>query len=516
MQVIDLASIPPYSRRRWLKTVPLLGGAALSRWWSEPIPVAPHRLGNGYWLANVPDTPAVHLTPPKRSPFDWPVAELSAASGGSVALRWQPRRVGAGTSARLRLTSATDGREPVALTARLTQSGRVLGVFDIRFCTYMQPYELVIRPSDLAAVLTEGITLTQTAGRNPFWFFRPAPNVPTAPIALLPHLLPTTAIQPAPTWADRLCSLDSVQSFGWMEGCVLDGLLSYQVRDNRAKAALLAHTDLFFGENRFVYDGLVNERVENRVYNVEFLLPFAALAQVQPDHPAIDRAIQFCRDHANAEGIVADGKGPNRPLKTEECYTVSYPLAVLARQRNEADLAHLALQTLLARVTRLARPDCIYQRTQEQETPTYPNWARGVAWYLLGLAKTLPLLPPSPARDTLVTEFRQKANWVRTCQQRDGLWSCFLHQPETGTDTSGSAGIAAALAVGLANGLLPTTARPSVVAARRGLGTYLTPDGFLTGTAQANKGGEALQRSGYRVIAPYTLGFLGMIHAVID
>ncbi|MDF2963584.1 MAG: hypothetical protein K0S39_5319 [Paenibacillus sp.] len=56
-------------------------------------------------------------------------------------------------------------------------------------------------------------------------------------------------------------------------------------------------------------------------------------------------------------------------------------------------------------------------------------------------------------------------------KQPEGLWTCFLDEPETGIDTSGSAGIAAALALGARHDLLPpqyaTAAEQSLVDWRR-------------------------------------------------
>ncbi|GAA4399201.1 hypothetical protein GCM10023187_10680 [Nibrella viscosa] len=90
-----------------------------------------------------------------------------------------------------------------------------------------------------------------------------------------------------------------------------------------------------------------------------------------------------------------------------------------------------------------------------------------------------------------------------------------MHQPETGPETSGTAGIAAALAIGHNWGRLPQSYEKVVHTAWNGLKSHLTPDGYLRGTAQANKGGEDLQRNGFRVISPYTLGFLGQIQAAM-
>jgi len=101
------------------------------------------------------------------------------------------------------------------------------------------------------------------------------------------------------------------------------------------------------------------------------------------------------------------------------------------------------------------------------------------------------------------------------CAPRSTLWACYLGEPETGSECAGSAGIAAALALGARNGWLP---RGSMVAARRawkGLLAHLTPDGFLGGASQGNCCGEAFQRSGYRVIYPMAMGLLLQLEAAL-
>jgi hypothetical protein len=47
--------------------------------------------------------------------------------------------------------------------------------------------------------------------------------------------------------------------------------------------------------------------------------------------------------------------------------------------------------------------------------------------------------------------------------------------------------------------------------AQKGWKLILPHDGFLTGSSQVNKGGEAMQRNGFRVISAYTLGFIGIL-----
>ncbi|MBC7927866.1 MAG: glycoside hydrolase family 88 protein, partial [Bryobacteraceae bacterium] len=83
-------------------------------------------------------------------------------------------------------------------------------------------------------------------------------------------------------------------------------------------------------------------------------------------------------------------------------------------------------------------------------------------------------------------------------------------------DTSGSAGIAAALAIGVREGWLDAKARSAAAKTLAGLRAHLTPDGFLGGVTQANKAGEGLQRGDYRVIYQMGVGIMGQLIAALD
>lgn len=498
---------PHQTRRDWLKTASavLLTADLLS----TPSANAPKY---AYIPALPPDGSNPPLPPGKTVPFDWPYAEIPAGGEG-LRLTWPAATRLPTGPALFRLTSATDVREVCQVDVLSGKTDRVLGEIDMRFAHYHQPFEWSISAADLPEILSNGLRLRLKTGTKQLWIFCATPDGGPVPPAFLPHLFAGSGSETA--WQERLLSLDSVQTFGWMEGCVLDGIQAMVPRTPRAQGVLGQHLDLFFGNDRFRYETLNNERSEGRIHTVESLLPFAILAQTNPAHPALRTAVEFALQHADANGVIADGTGPNRMIKTEECYTISYPLAVLAKRLAQPRLAELAAQTALARVQGLRRGNRIYQRGVAGQEPFFENWARGVAWYLLGLARTLAHLPPGPAAETLKTDFRQAADAVMGYQQGGGLWACFLHQPETGLETSGSAGIAAALAVGHRQGLLPESARRSALRAQRALGDFLTPDGFLKGTAQVNKGGEGLQRGGFRVISPYTLGFLGQLDAAL-
>ena len=76
-------------------------------------------------------------------------------------------------------------------------------------------------------------------------------------------------------------------------------------------------------------------------------------------------------------------------------------------------------------------------------------------------------------------EVRTTAKFVRSLQRADGLWSCFLDVAATAPDTSGSAGIAAALARGARAGWLDEADHAVAARTWSALLGHLTPDGLL-------------------------------------
>jgi rhamnogalacturonyl hydrolase YesR len=140
---------------------------------------------------------------------------------------------------------------------------------------------------------------------------------------------------------------------------------------------------------------------------------------------------------------------------------------------------------------------------------------------MLGLTRTWATLAASSfekleGMDALRVEAQRMADEVLRRRQPTGLWTCFLDRSETGIDSSGSAGIAAAMALGVKKGLLAQEYLPAAHKAEQALLSYLTPDGILTGVAQHNAGGEALQSGGYRVLSQMGMGLLAQLHTALD
>jgi rhamnogalacturonyl hydrolase YesR len=220
------------------------------------------------------------------------------------------------------------------------------------------------------------------------------------------------------------------------------------------------------------------------VPSIENTACVAQLARKQPDHPAIDAMLAFWKSREDATGTVVDGT----LTAAEGNYSVSWPMALLAGILNRPELAEKAVAGLRQRQSRLVSDDgAIWLRYWEGENPplSYRLWSRGLAWYMLGLAKTLDVLSDPP--EDLIPELRRTVAYVLPLQRADGMWGVFADRPETPEESSGTAGIAAAMAIGGRRGWLGPEAHRAALDALAGLDAQLTPDGFLTGTSQSNK-----------------------------
>lgn len=515
-------------RRRFLQRA-LWSGAGLGVGWrglnaAQPAPAA---TGAPQPVAGAPAGSDVRIPVPcalseaqpvplpegKRVPFGWPALPVPGDRRGLV-LRWS---VGGDWEAdRFRFTLALDERQEKKIEVSLAESGRVLGVIDMRFGYACQPFELALAPADVRAAAQEGLRLRVLEDAPALWIFggqRPAGD---GQEYLLPHFLAQERRSPWTAAFARLASLASVQPFGWLEGCVLEGLSelerSVPAWRRAAGAALDRHLDLFFPGDAMILETPRSVPSDNQWYSAQAGLMVPALFRRRPAHAIVDHSYAF----------LLSRELPRRDLRngadTEGCYTLAYPLALMAVARRDAAGLDRALQQLIARRHQLVRPDRIYQRHWPSSGGHGDgNWSRGIAWYMLGHARLLEVVGPDhndAARD-IAAELKRVAAWVVAFQQDDGLWPCYAHEPETGPETSGSAGISAALLLAHRLGLAPASVQARARRCREGLERYLTPDGFLLGVTQANKGGDALQRGGYRVNSQMGLGLAVQLAALL-
>jgi rhamnogalacturonyl hydrolase YesR len=415
--------------------------------------------------------------------------------------------------ARLRIAVAVDVRENKLIEVITLRSGRLLGTLDIRFAHVFQLFELPLGLNEALSVVKEGVGLRMIEGKSPLWFFVQDEATSLAEPLLMPHLLIGQAGTAIDSFKERLHSLASIQQFGWMEGCVLDGQM-----DLGMTTTVRNHLDLYItANNEFIYEDPRSRPADGAFYGIESTLPIAMLAKLEPSHPLADRALQFMAAHTDRQGIIKDGD----TVSAEGSYTIAYPLAVIAAQRDDRHLAEVALKQLLLRRDLLWDDGALFLRRRDDGSRTFRNWGRAYAWHLLGLVRSLEAfkrkgLLSSEQEELIEEEFGRALRLAYSYRNEQGLWSCFLDATETGIDTSASAGIAAAAAIAGRIGIRDYTGGADAAQTVASLLSFLTPDGLMTGTAQSNKNGEELQRCGYRVISQMTMGLLGQLLAASE
>ncbi|WP_194975887.1 glycoside hydrolase family 88 protein [Aquiflexum lacus] len=178
----------------------------------------------------------------------------------------------------------------------------------------------------------------------------------------------------------------------------------------------------------------------------------------------------------------------------------------------------MAVNHLVLRKEFLSETNGIYQRSTANRQKSYGNWGRGVAWYLLGIVKTLREFENTDFGDLneleeIWKDFLKQAGFVLGLQNEKGLFYSYIDIPETGVDTSATAGITAAFAWGFCMEILIEEFVKAASLAYHALQEYISEDGFLRSVSQINRGGEELQKGGYRVISQFGMGLVAQLYA---
>ncbi|RRJ95687.1 hypothetical protein Ga0100231_016760 [Opitutaceae bacterium TAV4] len=413
---------------------------------------------------------------------------------------------------RVRISVAEPCRSCFVIEGATAHDSRPVCRWDIRYPIKGQMFEADL-PPDFDATTTT-LLLRMVEGSEPLVIYsgnaNDAGNAKDANAAELeffyPHFLAERDASPVEEMRRRLASHTVLTEFNWTAGNVLDGIMGGLYPDAEARAIAR-----YYLSNYIDFDGVdANNPGRCPRYGVEDTAPFATIARLAPEHPQIDIVRAFWKSRADARGCTIE----HGRAVAEGNYTVAYPKAVIARTRRDEALARDALTELTIRREQLVTSEGIWLRAAHAGNPrTYLNWARGVAWYYLGLSATLAELHAGGFdMGDLKDELLRATDWICGWQRADGLWGGFLHEVNTRAETSGSSGIAAGLAIGLHAGLLPSRFRENARRAVAGLERFLTPDGFLSGATQRNvhEAGEAFQRSDYRIISTYATGLFAL------
>lgn len=421
---------------------------------------------------------------------------LEARSPAGIFLRW-PREVRGARG--FGFAFGLDYREYGGIAVRLAQSRRQLAVVDVSMAPRFDPYYVPLSESDALAASREGVALLAEGGAARRAILSASPSRRREAPAMHPFLLIPGELPPREEYFLRMRSLDVVQEFDWRAGCVTEGLYALSEMD-----ALLRYLRLFLEESG-------QEATAAFRRGVEQTLPAAAIARLMPEHPALESALEIWNKRRNEAGHIQDGAR----IVAEANYTVAYPMAVTGVARHDDGLRETAVRQLRAARDRLVDGSGnIHLRHDEQTGErTYLGWARGVAWYILGLAATLDALPGRERPQDLLDELRRALAWAVRYQRGDGLWCAFLPESGVAPDTSGSAGIGAALRIAQRLGVAEPGWAGAAQRALDGCIGRLSPHGFLTGVSQSNKreGGPEFQRSDHRVSMQFGMGLLGVL-----
>ncbi len=499
------------SRRRFLLEAPglimLLGGSSRAGILADGLPA----VESGYYPFRQERHKPAEIETGKRVPFNWSYFSVSPAPDSTL-LGVAGIPVTFKGDIFLRLMVAVDTRDRREVSVILAKSGETVGKIPVWYASALQLFECRLNTT-AARIKAEGLRLVMGESDAPLYLVS---SSGVSGSHLYTHIQPA-AQKPSDRFRNTFCSYRSLHPFGWMEGCTLDGLLEL-TRSGRfpeAGKTLDDHLKLFIpDDHNLIYETPRTEPSDNRFNNLEAGLPFAVIAEKYPRHPSIQLFTEFCEKRLENGHIRADY------FTTEGCYTLAYPLAAVARKTGNKEWLELALLELEARIKYLTDDDAVYQKVSVNDpAKSFRNWGRGYTWFLLGLVRTSAILKQdaSFAKDPRLSKIRDAftyySNVALKYQQPDHSWRAFLDLPETEFDASATAGLGAALLYGKQIGWLPDLPDSRLYAIRQRLEQSLTPDGFLAGSCQINRGGEELQKSSYRVISQYVMGLMAHLYA---
>ncbi len=226
----------------------------------------------------------IELSEGKRFPFGWHATSIKPEN----TLVFKLKEKLPGIPMAFRVSVAQGARVEFLLHARSAGTKTYLGAFDIRYSSALSIYELTIDKKHINEINELGIEV-KLQGPTSLWIFDE--NIATQQNALLaPHFLPAIRKGRINDFLDCFLSVNSVQPFGWREGCVLDGLWQIHERkgDKKALNTIKEHLSLFIDENQnLVYETLKGGTMLNELDGIESTLPFAILAKLDAKHQVL-------------------------------------------------------------------------------------------------------------------------------------------------------------------------------------------------------------------------------------
>lgn len=136
-------------------------------------------------------------------------------------------------------------------------------------------------------------------------------------------------------------------------------------------------------------------------------------------------------------------------------------------------------------------------------------WCRGNGWFALGLPEYLELMRPyldSGVFTYLQQILQAQAEALLACQSSDGLWHTLLDDPESYTETSGSAAIAAGILHGVRRGMLPEHYAQQALRSIQAILGRIDEEGTVLGVSGGTPIGAVKEDYKHIIIAPMAYG----------
>ncbi|HEU4849827.1 MAG TPA: glycoside hydrolase family 88 protein [Terrimesophilobacter sp.] len=429
----------------------------------------------------------------------------------TLRLRWSGSAPAGGGA--LRLVVARDRWAAGRLEFSVLDGG-VVGSVDVDHPDSFEFIEIPVGDLALSQLFAHGGQVALVGSDEPVHVFGAASEGAAA--AFAPRLLIESDKEEEPILRllDALDSPSSLQQFGWKLGCVLDGLvdLSESTGDRRFLARARSHLGEFLDDDELVYQDPWGRPRRGEIYGIEGLLPFASMARSGIATGVPGAFGDYLEGARRADGALWD----NAMISAEGAYTVAYPLALLSPATDGIRWLEDAASQLRVRIRELRSPGSVILRRFEDGSTAFEDWIRAWTWMLLGLARTIPLLRGRVQTGDLEQEFTSLTGEALDLRGSDGLWRVYPRDGSTSAETSGSAGIAAAMAIGARHGLVEDSYLREALRTRQALSAQVRADGMLGGASQANKGGERLQRSGHRILSQVGMGLFAQLLAATE
>ena len=261
----------------------------------------------------------------------------------------------------LRIRLAMDCREDVILKVTVNNSThKHVGDYDIRYASVHHIYQIPVDSSLIESLYDHGCILTMTKGESSISIFNEDDYY------FKPHIYFEQDKSKRKMFHKLLASKVSVQPFGWMEGCVLDGLYDlYSATDlDMYKHAIFEHLE-YFGINNgeLIYENPRSIPFDNVIYGIECTLPFSVIAKIEKTNKVLIIAKAFFKDKHKSSGKIIDGT----VYSAEGYYTIAYPIAVMGDVYGDEDLLNMAYEDLTQRTNLLFNNCNVFLRHNEED-----------------------------------------------------------------------------------------------------------------------------------------------------